>query len=479
MIMSNHRFRNRLGGLFYSRFPLGLLPLLCLLTGCPHNDYLVQLTPQGGGLERVLTFYCSDGVNATNGAPDYRAFSAQELAAITALYPAGGVTHEGQRYTARGEFIGRLPSDVGGAGTYVHCATSLGDAGFYTERFRGNDDFAGLTQRHFRAADRLADLFVGWSHQELRREPGYARLHQFLDGDFRNDLKNFSGYWWAGQIAAVCNTNAAEEFIVRFGQYLWERGYFKSGDLPGLFQAAQGNDSRPALLLLQRFVATKLGVPETNPVPASLAFLADEQALNASLDKYLAQTPEYRAKLKEWRETVKTKRDAQRPEPGLVLQDAIGDMIEFDLFGHADHLTVSLALPQAPQHSNGRWDAARQRVLWETDLDSKTNVAHVPFTCYASWAQPDPAFQTNHFGRTLLAGDPLTQYCLWRNGLDAQPGREWDAFLAALRPDAGLAAKLDAFRFPGEPVIAPTNDQRTAASPSAFARELFKTALKE
>ena len=112
--------------------------------GCPHNQYLIELKPQGDVIQRTLTFYCEDGVNTNTGAPNYQPFGPAELAAITALYPPQGLTNDGLRYVARGEFTHQLPADVGGAGAYTHLTNSLGEAGFYVERFRGNDDLAGI-----------------------------------------------------------------------------------------------------------------------------------------------------------------------------------------------------------------------------------------------------------------------------------------------------------------------------------------------
>ena len=49
-------------------------------------------------IERTLVFYCEDGVNTNTGTPNYQAFNADELVAITALYPAQGMTNNGGRY---------------------------------------------------------------------------------------------------------------------------------------------------------------------------------------------------------------------------------------------------------------------------------------------------------------------------------------------------------------------------------------------
>ncbi len=161
-----------------------------------------------------------------------------------------------------------------------------------------------------------------------------------------------------------------------------------------------------------------------------------------------------------------------------MANDALGNLVPFDLFGQPDHLAVRLSLPSSPVHSNGRWDEALKQVVWETDIEDRTNASHFPFFCYASWAQADPEYQKEHFGRVVLTGDELTQYCLWRSSQDHQAGDEWDAFMASLQPGGGLVEKLDAFRFSGEPVQTGTNSQQKIPSPSVYPRELLKTALQ-
>ena len=455
--------------------PFALAAMALVVTGCPHNQYIVQLKPQGNTIERTLVFYCEDGVNTNTGIPNYQPFDAAELAAIASLYPANGLTNDGARYVVRGEFTNKLPADVGGAGAYTNLTTSLGAAGFYVERFRGNDDLAGMTERRFKAANRLTDLFLGWSRMELGREPGYGKLRQFLDVDFRRDLKNLSVYWWEGRLTSSYKTNADEEFVVRFGQYLLERGYFTIGEIPALFRYVSEDDPKPLLHQIQRLVARKMGVPDTEPVPASLAFLADETTMEKSFDKYLASTAQYRARLKQWKENKKLKPELKRPEPSDVASDAAEGLIEFHLFGQPDNRTVRLSLPSAPVHSNGRWDEALKKVVWETNIEDRTNASHLPFSCYANWAQADQEYQKEHFGKVALTGDDLTQYCLWRCSQDKQAADEWDAFVASLQPGSNLVKRLDAFRFPGEPAQERTNN---IPSPSVYPRELLKAALQ-
>ena len=457
--------------------PIVLVAMAFLVTGCPQKEYIVELKPQGNGVERTLVFYCADGVNTNTGAPIYLSFDPAELAIITALYPAHSLTNDGNRYAVRGQFKNELPHDVGGAGVFTNLITSLGSAGFYMERFRGNDDLTGMAERRSKAADKLADIYVGWSQMELGRQPGYDKLHKFLDVDFRRDLKNLSAYCWEFQLVSNYKTNAVEEFTVRFGQYLIERGYFKFEEIPAMFRDFSSNDPKAILQRIQRLLARKIGVPDTAPLPSSLAIFADEKKLQTSLDNYLVGTELYRAQLKQWESDKKLKPDTQKPEPSAVTDDAVGPLFEFNQFGQGDHLVVHLSLPAAPAHSNGRWDNALKQVSWETHLSDRTNATRFPFTCYANWAQADDEYQKKHFGKVALAGDELTEYCVWRGSLEPKLGNEWDAFLVGLQPGNSLMEKIKGFRFSTETNQAETNNQQATSSISEFPREFLKKAL--
>lgn len=464
--------------------PLALAVMVFVVTGCPHNDYNVQLKPEDNVIQRTVVFYCADGVNTNNGTPNYQAFDTKELAAIAILYPTNSLTTKGGYYLVRGKFSNGLPDDVGGAGVYTNLANSLGEVGFYAERFRGNDDLAGMTEQRFKATDQLTDLIVGWSRTELGREPRYDQLHQFLNVELRHDLKNLSSYWWEGQLVNIYKTNASTEFAVRFGQYLYERGYFTLGEMPGMvgdvsFADVSGNDPKPLLRRIQRLVARKMGVPDTEPVPTSLAFLADDSMMEKSFTNYVVSTDVYRARLKQWEENKKLNPDSKQPEPSDMVMDEVESLFGISLFGQtSDHLAVQLSLPSSPIHSNGRWDEVLKQVVWDTDIEGRTNATHLPFYCYASWALADEEFQKAHFGKVVLIGDDLMEYCLWRSSQDSQRGGEWDAFLAGLKPGTGLIERLEAFRFSGETDQVMTNGQQNIPSLSAYPRELLKSALR-
>ncbi len=445
---------------------VGLAALAVLVTGCPHNDYTVELTPRGPVVERRLDFYRADGVDS-NGVPKYESFPTNELAAITALYPTGAVTQHGERHAAVAEFSGALPGDVGGAGEYHHFHTSLGDAGFYVERFRGTNDLAATAGARMAAADQLTDLVLGWSRAEFGREPGYKNLRWFVDVDFRRDLKNFGLYFWAGEIAAAGNTNAPEEFMVRLGHYLAERGYLKMEDWPRLAQLTGGSPEIPGALLVQKLIAEKLGVPPAGPLPKPVALLADPFELDKSWNKFLTGTPMYRTRLKQWAADKKAKPDLEKPNPSEAVGELFLSLIESGPSGEVDHLTVRLKLAAAPDHTNGRWNETRRQVVWEAPLEVAESARRLPVFCYANWSHPDEKFQQAHFGRVVLSGDELLKYCLWHGGLGAAETGEWEKLLAKIQSAGEATNQLAAFEF-----SAPT-----PAGAAEFGRGLLNSAL--
>ena len=444
-----------------------LAALAALVTGCPQNDYTVELTPRGKVIERKLIFYRADGKD-TNGVPKYVGFPSNELAAITALYPPGAVKRDGDPYSAKGGFAGGMPGDIGGAGNYQHFTTSLGSAGFYVERFRGNDNLAAQTKARLAAADQLADLVIGWSRAELGREPGYKNLRRFLDGDFRRDLKNLTLYAWAGEISTPFKPQAGEEFIVRFGQYLIEHGYLKIEDAPQLVQIWLSGDDSQTPRFVQKLVAEKLGVPPSGPMPKSLAVLADPAALEKSWDKYLTSSKQNRARLQQWEKDKKTKPDLQKPD---LMNELVSTLIWSGSSGEDGHLTVRLTLAAAPDHTNGKWDEARHQVVWESTLEAAESARRLPVFCYANWSQADAAFQQQHFGRVILTGDKLLQYGVWHSALTPAQAGEWDQLLTAFQPGGNWTNQFAPFQF--------SAGVTTNCSAAEIGKDLVKSALEQ
>ena len=422
-----------------------VFPALCaLLTRCPSNDYTVELQPAAGGtIERTLTFYRADG-NNSHGVPDYQTFPSDELAAITGVYPAGAVKAEGRKYIARGVFSGHLPPDVGGVGSYTNFVTSLGNAGIYVERFRGNDDLAGEITNRFHAADKITDLVIGWTRTEFSQEPGYEKLRKFLDEDMRQDLKNAALYAWMSGTDGLSETNTGE-FTFRFSQYLYEHGYFTlsdARDVPLLLEDEE--DDSKVLRLMQRLMMKKLGMDPSEPPPKSFAVLDSSDALQKSWEKYLAGTDLYHDQLKEWENEKKSNPTLAKPKAADAADDLAMDLLSggHDLSASADHLTVKLKLDHPPNYTNGKWQ--HSQVVWSADLDEGRPL---PVFCYAGWSNPNVQFQEVHFGSVILDSEGLSQYCFWQGTLSEKQAREWESFLENLKPGPELTNNLAAFHF--------------------------------
>ena len=475
-----------------------------LITGCPHNQYIVELTPRGPLMERKLTFYREDGTG-TNGLPNYQFFPRDELAWIGRLYPRGVLTREGERRTVVGRFAGAMPADVGGAGSYLNLSSSLGNAAVYAERFRGDDDLTARMEKRSKAADQLTDLIIGWSDREMGHERNYRRLRHFLDTDFRRDVKNMSFYTWMLQASDAAKRGALEEFPLRFGQYLVERGYLKVEDLPDIFRIATDNGPERLMLLIQRLVAAKLGISRSDATPPGLAMLADADATWKSWADYLRTTPVYRARLRHWQKEkilwgvrvaqqdvadfLKSRgqtnsvspRSASptKPDPTDVAAELTLELLEnqFLSLETEDHLAVRLSLPSAPTHTNGKWDEIAKQVFWESDLEQRTNAVRLPMFCYASWSEPNEGFQSELFGRVILWGEELMKYCFWRGSLNSAQAGEWEAFLTGFKPVVEWTNRLAAFRFSGE-AGKPENGQQSA-SLADLPRELIQRGMAQ
>jgi hypothetical protein len=355
--------------------------------------------------------------------------------------------------------------------------TSLGTAAIYVERFRGDDDFATTTEKRLAAAEQMTDLLIGWSRTELGQEPRYEILHRFLDTDFRRDLKNLILYNWVREISAKSDPKRNEEIVIRFAQYLMERGYFKFSELPDFFAALIKNDDRAITRLIQRLVATKMGFSESDPLPECLVFLSDPAAVSASWEKYLLTTEAYQVHVQKWEQERKLNPDLEKPKPTDVTQELFLAALDSQLFGTSDQLKVKLTLSAAPIRTNGKWDAAASQVVWEFDLDGAEKPSGLPAFCYASWSTANESFQIEHFGAVVLSEEALLQYCLAVANLSAKHTGEWEAFLAGLKPGPALAEQIDTFRFTEESAATSAQLVDKTHEPSELPRELLKAAL--
>ncbi len=444
---------------------IAALVVVGLIAGCPHDEYAIELTPQGDRMHRELTV-SRTGMEVvdfadTEGGPE-------KLAAISEFYPAEVETNTDGGHAFAYDFAYAMPNDVGGAGEYITFDSPMGRSSAYVERFRGDDSPAQRIQAAFDAADELTDLVIAWLEYELSEYEEFAKLRAFLDEQARNDLKNLSiatflldstsSAQWAEDDFA---DQLKQEVIARTVQYIVERQYILPGEVPAFWRGIMaktpdGGEMVNIKPLLMNMLQRKADLQDEDMLAALGDIFTNSSSLEESLTEYLATTEAYQQLLAEWEQRDD---ESGRPEPVAVLVDMDYAMIlwwEFDIFETDDVAKVTLREVTEPLVTNGLWDEKARKISWENTL----NDTSLPAICYAAWTTPDDAFQKKRFGRTILDGKELLDYCLWYNSLTAEESTEWDAMIDQFKPgDDDSVAMMKAFRFSGGPVSdAPEED---------------------
>lgn len=444
--------------------------LVLLATGCGHDCFVLELTPDGDGFHRQLTAWQVPGSE-----DDIIALSEDERERLTKIYGSAEAIENGTKHVFAARFTGSTPADIGGYGSWQKHTSPLGSWTTYDERFRGSADLDAELEKRRAAADRLVDLSIGWLRAEIGGEADFKRIEELLDKQLRADLRNLAVYAWTCDAFAQGSEQRQMEFAFRFWQYLREQGYVRSEELPGLARALADadDDPQPLLSVLERILARKLGVADDQPVPVELASLADPERLQKSLEDYLRKTDEYKQLLERWKAEHADRPNAKEPEPGEVAGNLLVELLGLG-WGQTDKLEIRLNIAVEPFHTNGQWDAEAQVLSW--DLRLQPNSA-LPAFAYATWSEPDAAFQKTHFGRVLLDAKALGEYVLWYQGLDAAEADAWDGFIEQCRPGTELPDRIDAFRLPSGEGVTAEEDGEEGPDTSQTGRRLLLNAL--
>ncbi len=310
-----------------SPFRCGVVVLL-LLAGCDHDCFEIEVRPAGQAFQRKLTCW-----HVGDNDAELSSLSAEKLQRLGRLYSTRETPPATVKQVFSGQFTDRPPADVGGAGSYRHFSSPLGGTSWYVERFRGNDDLESRLAKRRQAADKSTDLLVGWLGVGIGTRPQLSRsLKKFLVEDFRRDLTNLGLYQFAGDVTSECEKGSDNEFLVRAGLYLCERGYFSPKDIPILLP--RHDDRRLASRCwqhVQRLLARKMGIADNQPPPASLAFLDDLPKLKASLEKYIRSTEAFQKRLAKWKSSRPDKRGDKEPTPHDMITEVLLDSVGLNL----------------------------------------------------------------------------------------------------------------------------------------------------
>jgi hypothetical protein len=450
--------------------------VLAGLFGCERDYYEVEMKPDGEKLHREVTVWrekTEDGEKKLLGFPE------EDLRRIAAAYEREAPPSDPKKHTFAGEFLGKTPNDLGGDGSLTFWESPLGSTSAYVERIRGNDDFLLNVEQRLKASDRLIDLLRDWLATELDDEPRFDRLRKFVDTEFRRDMKNLSLYVWSYEIVGHYDVEARKELFIRIGQYLVERDYFVPDDLPSLCRAIQDWDRcGPSRLLaiVQRLVATQMGVAPKEAIPTALHYLGDANLVQVSFTKFIHGTDEYKQLLSKWKTDKQKNPDASQPSSSSVFEQLISDALSFQLFDNGDSLSMKLELPHAPFAANGKWNERTKQITWsELIQPSDSNHLRLPTLLFAFWSQPNVMMQETHFGKVVLDGETMAQYCLWYRGLSQEEAVEWNKFVMTLLPGDDLVQRIEGFRFSHEPA----DDENGENMLSTTARELIVSELKD
>jgi len=452
--------------------------MMLLVSSCEFTSYTIKLKPKGHELQRSLTVEQHSRKHAKYDSTRKPAtLPAEEVTRIAKIYGVKPPAKAISKFTVEKTFKGRTPDDVGGAGYYKRFDTKMGSATIYSERFRGRDDLYAQIQARSKSAERLVFLITGWLQSELKDDPHWKKLQAFLNGPFRRDIHNLSVYSWSSQIRPRGQTATQpaggddEEFFMRVAQYLGERDYLAPEDIPAWTRAvlmmSQKDNRTPLWKLLQKLIARKMAVPKGQAAPKSLAFLDSSESAEKSLREYLRKTPDYKARLAEWENRKDKTPEDKPPDPMNVF--APHNLFAFSPPGIPGNelLEVSLSLPGKPFRTNGFWNEKDKQVKWKYGMPSRGELPDgLPIVCYAIWAEPNRRFQTRHFGKVALTEKDLMRYCLWRKSLTEKEAKEWDSFVAGLKPGEKLLTDLEKFRFSHEPTAPLPGEEKP---PKSFA----------
>ena len=447
------------------RYLLATIVIAAAVMGCDETIYKIELAPKGNELSRTLTVWRQGGSSDT-GEEVIKEMDDAELAAVAKAYskdkPKGGA----KKHKFTGTFADVMPDDVGGAGRFVRYESKMGAASSYIERFRGNDRPGEVLESAMKAVDEITGLLIGYLKTELGKEAEFPKLRKFMDTELRKDLKNLSAYSYLPSSSSRLNwlelkkgdsDTLAQEVLARVVAYIIERQYVEPSDVPLIRRAATEKTQLKKLLdkSLKR-LAVKAGITDAKFIAKLVSLLSDEKKLDASFEAYLRTTPQYKKRLKE-QKPAKRGADAPKEDASasqLVLQPLLEKAVHLRLdFGGTPRIEVQLALPAKPDVANGKWNAKERTVTWKGSLTARDgDTTFLPEICYAVWSEPDEKFQKAHFGKVILTGQPLADYCLWRRSLAADEAKLWDAVLMKHKPGKDLEAAVKAAGDPNKPM---------------------------
>jgi len=452
---------------------------LCVLSGCTRFEYDVLVEPAGKNVYRQITVGRKGLITADIESEDGQSVELQwepskqeekEIDRIARIYdapvPAPQRHEDGPQRGLRKsvtfgkKFRGKTPGDIGGAGFYARIKTNLGSCHLYMERIRGCNDQARKLQEAFGQADKTVNRLSDWLKAQLSKDRDLPRLLRFLDKELRNDAKNLTLAVWASRnaprlLGTATGQAVAEEATARILAYLVERKYLRASDLPALYRALNDSERSSDMIkpIVTRMLTRKIGITSKAVHDLLAAAVDNPTAASMSIEHWNDPDPKIRKRAKSWRQPHAPPKDrdsagkieVDRRMYAVMIWQAIftGRLHVLEWLSPPDHVTFRLRTGTQPLHTSGQWDRKTGLVTWSGLLESQ----YLPMLCHALWCRENAGFQTAHFGRVILVGQNLVEYCLWRKSLTPGEARKWDAFLASCKPGRKLPQRIKRFGF--------------------------------
>ncbi len=429
-----------------------VLAQLLLLTACKSTHYELELHPQESKLQRQLKTWVDSGKEG-----EFGTLNTETIGRIAAEYQAAVPEELNVELEFSASFGPEMPQDVGGVGWYNYWPSSMGTLYSYTEQFGGNENLSAGLDRGMLAIDRLLKTLTLWLDAEFEEAQDLQQLTAALNREIRADFRNLFLLIWVDEVSPEGAFKEAE-LIVRIAQYLSNRGYFEPADIPEFLLAAYelDNDIDERMVgLITRGIATRMGVPEGDPLPPSLAALGEDwEAYGDSFEMFVEGSEQILALAHKW--AAEDGGSVGVDKEDQISPDSIFDtFLEINIFsaGSSSPLQVALHLPRKPVETNGDWDEETGVVTWSDRIDLAENPIELPASSFAFWVTPATDFQNKHFGTIVIDDDELVEYALWSNSLALEQRAEWDALLKTLDAESNAVNELENFRFSDSPEV--------------------------
>lgn len=403
--------------------------ILFIISSCEEYTTEITMKPESGKLIR--------GVKVFSWVEDY------DPNGMSTTYSFWGSRYSGTKKlilnnesTVYGNFTNRM----NGAGSFNSFQTSLGTAYFYSENFLGTRDFVQELEKFNKTIDIGIYFLNKWLQQTLGNTPQYDQLQKFLNTGFKKDVKNVFFIMWNYYNQKLNVSGDDEKFDMIIGteesfaqvitQYAIEKEYIlPEKDYPLLFKTAEGCSSS---VIMEGAIMESSGTQLLARENLKRRFDYSQEQIDPvfdpnGLESCIESDPLFLQFQEEQR--------FQRQDPNYVatVEDFLYSLIGIDLiFPATDQIKIEFSTGAEPFNTNGVWDTNSGIISWSTETIERDNVPKLPRIAYANWVNPDIKFQEEHFGKVLINGLDLGEYCLWYAALEQKDRIEWDEFLINL-----------------------------------------------